>query len=194
MTGNIKNPYYPSVYNIGMIGDKYCSTTKEYGAWNRMLRRCFDNDTKNTHHTYDDVTCCSEWLLYDNFYEWLHSQENFDKWYNGKKWDLDKDILNKGNKIYAPENCCLVPSRVNCLFRGSSKKDDLPIGVQKHRKKYRVNSTKFPARNTTIEAFQDYKQYKENLIKQVAREEYENGNITKQCYEAMMRYEVEITD
>ena len=36
--------------------------------------------------------------------------------------------------------------------------------------------------------------HKENLIKQVAKEEYSKGNITKQCYEAMMKYEVEITD
>ena len=35
---------------------------------------------------------------------------------------------------------------------------------------------------------------KEDLIKQVAEIEYAKGNITKQCYNAMMNYEVEITD
>ena len=39
-----------------------------------------------------------------------------------------------------------------------------------------------------------YKPSKENCIKQVAQEEYNKGNITKKCYEAMMKYEVEITD
>ena len=38
------------------------------------------------------------------------------------------------------------------------------------------------------------KEYKEYIIKQVAQEEYAKGNITKQCYEAMMNYEVEIAD
>ena len=39
-----------------------------------------------------------------------------------------------------------------------------------------------------------YKEHKESYIKQVAQEEYDNGNITKGCYKAMMNYEVEITD
>jgi hypothetical protein len=47
---------------------------------------------------------------------------------------------------------------------------------------------------TPEKAFYAYKQYKEKLIKQVAQIEFDNGNITKECYEAMMNYEVEITD
>ena len=39
-----------------------------------------------------------------------------------------------------------------------------------------------------------YKPYKENIIKQVAQIEYDNGNITEECYQAMMNYEVEIDD
>lgn len=39
-----------------------------------------------------------------------------------------------------------------------------------------------------------YKPYKETIIKQVAQEEYDKGNITEKCYEAMMNYEVEIDD
>ena len=39
-----------------------------------------------------------------------------------------------------------------------------------------------------------YKPYKEKYIQKVAQEEYELGNITKVCYEAMMNYQVEITD
>ena len=39
-----------------------------------------------------------------------------------------------------------------------------------------------------------YKEYKEKIIKQVAQDEYNKGNIIKECYDAMMKYEVEITD
>ena len=39
-----------------------------------------------------------------------------------------------------------------------------------------------------------YKPFKEKYIKERAEEEFEKGNITKRCYDAMMRYEVEITD
>lgn len=206
--GKVKNPYFPEVFGAGMVGNKYPASingksNKEYNTWQSMLRRCFDEKYKNKHTEYKDVTCCEEWLLFENFYEWLHSQENFDKWYGHQKWALDKDILIKGNKVYSPETCCLVPQNVNKLFiKCDAVRGDFPIGVRKSGNKYRVQC-KNPFKNKieslgtyfTIEnAFLSYKQYKENIIKQVAEVEYKAGNITRQCYEAMMSYEVEITD
>ena len=44
------------------------------------------------------------------------------------------------------------------------------------------------------EAFQYYKTFKENYIKQVADDYYSQGLIPKKLYDAMYRYEVEITD
>lgn len=38
------------------------------------------------------------------------------------------------------------------------------------------------------------KKHKEEIIKRVAEDEYSKGRITKICYDAMMNYEVEITD
>ena len=79
---------------------------------------------------------------------------------------------------------------------------DLPIGVSKSGNKYKAtcsnpfnkNREYLGTYDTINGAFQAYKRYKENLIKQVAQEEYDKGNITEQCYEAMMNYQVEITD
>ena len=48
--------------------------------------------------------------------------------------------------------------------------------------------------STPEKAFQAYKVYKEDIIKQVAEVEYKAGNITEECYQAMIRYEVEIDD
>lgn len=48
--------------------------------------------------------------------------------------------------------------------------------------------------STINEAFEAYKEYKENVIKQVAQKEFDDGNITSGCYEAMMKYNVETTD
>lgn len=209
LSGEIKNPYYPSVYDIGIIGNKYPTKvdgkrTKECTLWYSMLKRCFDKKTKSDNPTYQNVTCCDEWLLYENFYEWLHSQENFNKWLNGDKWDLDKDILIKGNKLYSPDTCCLVPHCVNALFiKSNENRGSYPIGVYFYKKsnKFRAQISNKNQINSigyyTIpeDAFYlGYKPYKEKLIKQVAQEEYAKGNITKQCYEAMMKYEVEITD
>ena len=119
--GNITNPYFSSILNVGIVGSKYRTNengkhTKEYATWCSMLFRCYSDKFKKQRETYENVTCCEDWLLFENFYEWLHSQKNFDKWLNGERWAVDKDILVKGNKIYSPETCCLVPCNINSLF------------------------------------------------------------------------------
>lgn len=208
--GNITNPYFTSILGVGMVGSKYKTSenkkhTKEYSAWCSMLSRCYDEKFKKHRDTYKNVTCCNEWLLFENFYEWLHSQPNFDKWYNGKKWAVDKDIINKGNKVYSPETCCLVPDRINSLFLKSNKRrGDLPIGVSSCKIDgctYYVLSISRKIHNhpskyfkSPEDAFYYYKKYKEDTIKQMAQEEFSKGNITKHCYDAMMKYQVEITD
>lgn len=204
--GKVKNPYHPTVCGVGMIGDKYPSKTndnllREYDAWKSMLNRCYNVKYKEKYPTYQSVTCCEEWLLYENFYEWLHSQENFDKWVNQERWSVDKDILVKGNKIYSPETCCLVSMDINQLFsRHKSDKKMLPIGVKKVGVVFQAlcycngKENYIGTYKTIEEAFLAYKTYKEDLIKRVAQEEYDKGNITKRCYEAMLNYKVEITD
>ncbi len=208
LSGNIKNPYHPSVYEVGTIGNKYYNknnSIKEYEAWFGMLTRCYDKKYKDKYPTYQNAVCCDEWLYFDNFYEWLHNQPNFDKWLNGERWSIDKDILVKRNKIYSPETCCLVPQNVNSLFVKTDKnRGNFPIGVTYDSrigkyitqcKNQLLNGSSYRnTYNTPEKAFYSYKKYKENLIKQVAEKEYDNGNITKQCYDAMMNYEVEITD
>lgn len=208
--GSVKNPYAASVCGVGAVGTKYprytdAGLTKEYTAWHSIIKRCYDDRSLERYRAYRDVTCCCEWLCFENFYEWLHSQKNFDKWKNGYKWAIDKDIIIKGNKIYSSEACCLVPQNVNSLFVKRNKlRGECLIGVHfdKEKNKYRsVCSNPFTGKvekigryETQEEAFEAYKKYKENLIKQVAKDEYSKSNITKECYEAMMNYEVEITD
>lgn len=204
--GIAKNPYCPEVFDVGIIGNKYKSkekgkTAKEYSTWLNILQRCFNNKTKEKQPAYADVTCCEEWLYYENFYEWLHAQPNFDKWYKGERWAVDKDILKKGNKVYSPENCVLVPIDINNLFvKQSGCRSELPIGVRKNNEKfqscccYLSKCIPLGTYDTSEQAFQSYKTYKESLIKQIAQDEFSKGNITEKCYNAMMNYIVEITD
>lgn len=200
--GEVKNPYRPTVFGIGIIGSKYKSKinnkyTIEYRTWQNMLQRCYDSKYKEKHPAYKNVFCCNEWLLYENFYEWLHSQDNFDKWILLCRGALDKDIIVKNNIVYSPNTCSLVSQKVNSLFiKRKEYRGDYPIGVSKLEKYYAVDchGKYIGLRNTPEEAFDLYKEYKEKIIKQVAQEEYDKGNITKKCYEAMMKYEVEITD
>jgi hypothetical protein len=142
-------------------------------------------------------------LSYENFYEWLHSQPNFDKWYNGKRWAVDKDIFVKRNKVYSPDTCCLVPQNVNCLFlKREAERGDYPIGVHysengfiaRCRNPFENRAEELGLYSTPEKAFNAYKTYKEDIIKQVAQIEFDAGNITEECYLAMMSYEVEIDD
>lgn len=79
--GKVKNNYYCN-------GNDY--DRKEHNAWQQMLRRCFDEQVKKEKPTYQNVSCCDEWLLYENFYEWLISQENYRKWKTLKWSAVDK--------------------------------------------------------------------------------------------------------
>lgn len=205
----VKNPYYPNVFSVGKVGNKYqakinSKNTKEYNAWCHILERCFDKKYKVKKPSYKDVSCCDEWFLFENFYEWLHSQPNFDKWYNGNLWAIDKDIIIKGNKTYSPKTCCLVPPNVNSLFiKSNAVRGDYPIGVCKFDKYFKAYCSN-PFTNkyeclgyyqTQDEAFYlGYKPYKEDIIRKVAQDEFDKSNITEECYQAMMKYEIEITD
>jgi hypothetical protein len=207
--GIVRNSYYPTVCGVGISGNKYPIVknkrpTREYNAWLRMLNRCFDETVKKSQPTYKDVSMCDEWLLFDNFYEWLHRQQNFDKWYNNKRWAIDKDILVKRNKIYSPETCCLVPQNVNCLFlKREAERGQYPIGVHYTKDGFVARCRNpFTDKNEELgyysmpeKAFYlGYKPYKEDIIKMVAKIEFAAGNITRECYDAMMNYEVEIDD
>ena len=206
--GIVRNPYSPTIYGVGIVGNKYPivedgKITKEYSVWTNVLGRCFDSLVKKKQPTYINITCCQEWLYYENFYEWLHKQENYDKWRNGNGWGVDKDIFIKRNKVYSPEMCFLVPQNVNCLFlKREAERGDYPIGVRYKdkgclavcRNPFLDKAVELGYYSTPEKAFEAYKIYKEDIIKQVAQIEYDKGNITKKCYEAMMCYEVEIDD
>lgn len=212
--GKVSNYMRESIYNIGIVGNIYPTYNKnkqlkEYQMWVGMLGRCYSDRIKEKYSTYKDITCCEEWLYYPNFYEWIHSQENFKNISNDQRWDLDKDIIIKHNNIYSPNNCCIVPHKINSLFiKNNANRNGLPIGVSYRQKEERyeakVSKYNINGRNyymsvgmypTPEDAFYlGYKPYKEAYIKEIAQEEYNKGNITKKCYEAMMKYEVEITD
>lgn len=208
ITGNVYNPYLPNVFGIGITGNKYPikingKHVKEYATWSSMLQRCYDIEFKKKCPAYDGCKVSPEWLLYENFYEWLHSQPNFDKWLNGERWCLDKDIISKGNKIYSSDTCCLVPNNVNVLFTNRrNHRGNLPIGVKKNNNKFVAECCnpfsgkreKLENCNTPEESFFTYKIHKESIIRQVAEIEYTKGNITEKCYNSMLSYKVEITD
>lgn len=210
LSGEIQNPYAPSICGFGIVGTKYPTHTKdgkkylrEYLIWTNMIKRCYDEEHRYKNPSYYDCKCCEEWRYYEKFYEWLHSQENYTILDSINDLAIDKDILLKGNREYRPDRCCLVTQKINnLLLKSNSVRGDCPIGVFYHKQnnKYvaqcggKKNNVYLGSYNTKEEAFKVYKKYKEKLLKKIATEEYEKHYITEQCYNSLMAYRVEITD
>ena len=205
--GQVKNPYHRSIFNIGYIGEgKYNGKTHPiiYKVWHSMIQRCYDPCYLNEHPTYRDCIVCEEWHCFQNFAKWW--EENVYNC-NNERMELDKDILAKGNKIYNPETCLIVPKRINTLFiKNNRRRGKYPIGVSEYYDKkwgYRklsVSCNTLESKKTLgyfplsepFHAFYAYKQFKENYIKQVA-DEYKDL-IPQRLFEAMYKFEVEIND
>lgn len=203
--GYVKCPYEPRAYNIGYLGEGPFSTringkkTRIYDTWHDMLRRCYDPSYKEKHPTYTECEVCKEWLNFQNFAKWY--EQNYYE-INGQIMNLDKDILIKNNKIYSPNTCVFVPQDINKLFiKCNTIRGDLPIGVtyNKRIKKYAArcrisgsNKKHLGYYNTSEEAFQAYKVFKENFIKQIADQYIDL--IPQSLYDAMTNYEVEYDD
>ena len=201
--GEVKDPYLPSVFGVGALGAKYSSRvndvlTKEYVLWCDMLRRCYSDAYKKRKPTYEGCEVSDNFKSYEYFYEWCHKQIGF----NNKDWQLDKDLLIKGNKVYSESTCVFIPQEINKVLvkREASRGENL-IGVSWNKKASafvaRVNKNKGKREylglfNTELEAFNAYKQAKEAFIKEQA--EKWKGKIDERAYEALMNYEVSIND
>ena len=184
------------VYGVGYNDLLYTRDTPSYLAWTSMLERCYSPKYQQKKSTYQGCYVCKEWHTFSNFKSWF---DNPDNGYH-KSYQLDKDILVKGNKVYSPNTCCLVPSSINSIV--TNRKN--------HRGKYPIRVTiqpngKFLARvgetrqrigiyDSPIEAFNAYKNAKERHIRNVAEKHFQEGKITERVYNALMKYEVEITD
>lgn len=169
---------------------------KCYKVWCNMLSRCYDDKYTKIHQTYIGCTVCEEWLSFNNFNKWFIKN-------NIEGYALDKDILFKGNKIYSPETCAFIPQEINNLFEKSNRsRGKYPIGVSYHnqRKKFKsrlmVNNKEkhLGLFVNIIDAFNAYKEAKENNIKSMAESYYSNRLISNNIYNAMLNYTVDIND
>ena len=201
--GKVKDPYSPSVFGVGILGAKYPSRvngviTKEYELWQSMLVRCYSDVYKKRCPTYEGCEVSNNFKSYEYFYEWCHKEVGF----NNKGWQLDKDLLVKGNKVYSENVCIFIPKEVNTLLvkREASRGEHL-IGVcwceKSNAFKAQVNKNKGQQEHlgffdTELEAFNAYKVAKESFIKEQANKW--KGKIDERAYNALMNYEVSTND
>ena len=199
-SGGITDKFSKTYNGIGAIGN---TTTKKDGKfknsflkWRCMLKRCGDKTYLKDKPTYQQCCVSETFSVYENFEKW------FDKQVGNEcvDFELDKDLLDKGNKIYSEDLCVLLPKDINmALIKKESTRGQYLIGVSK------TKSGKFNSDcrvgegikirglfDTEIDAFSYYKINKENYIKELA--EKWKSKIDERAYQALINYTVEITD
>lgn len=146
--------------------------TKVYKIWCAMLQRCYDPKVHLRQPTYIGCSVSEEWHDFQDFADWYCEHELY-----GLSYHLDKDVLLPNNKIYSPENCCLIPQELNNLLNHrSGRRGEFPQGVywSKLDKKYKA---KLMANGKAVhlgyfkdanEAHQVYKAAKERNVKDMA--------------------------
>lgn len=196
-----------TVQGIGHNDEKYPSRvdgkkTREYITWKGVLLRCTENSWIRR-PSYTGTTCSENFKSYSFFYEWCNKQvgfRNIDD--NMEIWQLDKDLLVKGNKLYSEDNCVFVPKKINNLLtKSNALRGVYVIGVHfvKKTNKYtaQINNGRGVRHylwcfDTEQEAFVFYKAAKEKRIKSLANE-YKD-QLDPRAYQALMNYTVEETD
>ena len=124
--------YGKGVYDLPVGGYK----TKGYSDWKGMLERAYSTKYHQKEPSYLDVSVHEDWLLLSNFISWTSHQRI------EKGWQLDKDLLVPGNRIYSKDTCIYIPAWLNS-FTNSRRRDrgGTLIGVRK-----REDTGKFEAR------------------------------------------------
>lgn len=115
-SGEIKDPYRPLKYGqyigVGRFKTHHNGDERkpkfEYNKWRWMILRCYDENELKKEPSYIGCKVCEEWLNFQNFARWI-----YDNKYECDDLELDKDLLIKGNKIYSPNTCCLLPHEIN---------------------------------------------------------------------------------
>jgi len=176
------------------IGDK---GTREYSLWQGIRARCFRNSSKKD-AGYKDCTVDPRFYGFQAFAAWVTKQIGF---YDG--FQLDKDLLVKGNRTYGPDQCIFLPHEINSsLIKNSGIRGDLPIGVLRNAGQainpFRAcisisqRNRRIGSYETPNEAFLAYKEAKESAIKELAHK-YKHA-IDPRAFAALINYQVEITD
>lgn len=208
--GRVSDRFLPHRGGVGVVGEgKYnskngSSYTREFGIWKDMIDRCYTR--KEKFPAYRGVEICKDWLDFQNFAEWCSNQKSFNAVDNNDRpFEIDKDVIRKGNKTYAPETCCFIPREINTtLTLRRNHRGDLPLGVSSFYVKT-TGETRYRSSiqldykmvhlgsfDTPAEAFQAYKQAKEDRLRFLA--DKWKDFITEDCYNALLVWEIEIDD
>lgn len=151
---------------------------------------------------YADVIVCDEWKDFQKFSQWFDQVRVLGFFQDG--WQLDKDLLFKGNKEYSPVNCVFLPEEVNKALNIKPRaRGSYPVGICPANRsgkidvRYDCKDERFKLRKYMDEreinlAFDMYKEARKGYIVSLA-EKYKEY-LDPRAYSALLSYEIEIDD
>ena len=74
-TGGVKDKLLPTVWGVGIVGDKYPRKvdgkhTEQYSIWRGLYKRCYDEKFHKNNITYVEGEVVSKFVYYDKFFDW----------------------------------------------------------------------------------------------------------------------------
>lgn len=189
LKGNVRDAKRRNYYDIGYIGDteENIKNSRTFNVWQGMLSRCY---APSGNESYKDCEVCEEWQCYTTFKGWYENQQHH------TLYQIDKDLLFRGNRTYSPETCVLLPKAINVALQGNRKnRGAYPTGV--YYKKRNKNFTaqiaygdSVPKHLGSFKTWQEaevvYLRAKEGRIRAMA-EEYKEV-ICERAYVAMLNW------
>lgn len=195
--GSFRNNYRPTTQGLGYMGDGIYSwngdedVQKAYQVFTGMFSRCYDPYTQSKQPAYIGCSVDARWYDFQVFAKFYVESPFCSLGYH-----LDKDLLIRGNRVYSPEACTLLPPEVNSALSSTPESaSGLPLGVNKIDNGYVARLNKMGQNReylgyykTAEEAHKVYVKAKEDYIHSLA--EKWHGKIEERAYQALMNWTV----
>lgn len=112
--GKVKDHRKPSVYSVGYldgmrIDPRGLGNRPVYDLWANMLKRCYGGYDAG----YEDCTVDIRWHSFKGFLNTITDIPGYERFMNGEKVHLDKDLRVSGNRVYSLDTCMFIPAHVN---------------------------------------------------------------------------------
>lgn len=113
------------------VGDCYRTrVTRGHQLWSSLNKRCNkEAESRKGRPWYLESE--NDFKDFQSFVDWCQCQYGYNlRDEKGNLWQIDKDLMFIGNKIYSPDTCLFVPSKINSILLSSRAiRGDYPIGV-----------------------------------------------------------------
>lgn len=204
LSGDFKDPYHPTVFDIGYLGnlegtvmDSNNRRVKYYRKWQDIFQRVIGHRYAKgiLNHTYDEVSIDKRWHCFRNFYDWCENTR-ISNYHEG--FELDKDLLY--SKIYGPDTAVFLPRYLNVLLKQNRDSKLSPgVSINKNNKSGKTyymsaislndgKNTWLGLSHNELDAYSIYFIIKKITLEMKAYEALKNEDINKRIFEAFKNY------